>query len=82
MSIVSQGAWLAALHEHPGGAATGTSKKPPAEFALIEVTVVVVVQPLPCSIVTTCPAIVSVPLLGGPVVAETLNTTAPSPARE
>jgi hypothetical protein len=77
--IETHGTLLAAIHGQPGAVETATVLVPPAADAFCPDGAIENVQPSDCVMLNRCPAIVSAPLRGGPVVAATSNMTAPLP---
>lgn len=77
--IEIHGTLLAALQPQPAGALTDTEPLPP-EGAIDCVSAESANEhPSPCVMLTVCPAIVSVPERGGPVVGATATDTLPLP---
>lgn len=77
--IDSQDALLVADHSHPAAAATPIVPVPPAAGKDAVSGEMLYEQPVPCDTVTVRPAMVTLPVLAGPVVAATTSVTKPSP---
>jgi hypothetical protein len=77
--IVIHGALLAAVQAHPAAALTSIVRLPPPAATAWLSGDTSKPQPGDCVTVNGCPAIVTVPIRDGPVVAATVNGTAPLP---
>jgi hypothetical protein len=78
--IAIHGTRLDAFHEQPPAVETDTDPVPPDEGTDWLSGAIENVQPCPCDTVNVCPAMASVPLREGPVVAAAVNPTLPLPA--
>ena len=79
---VIHGALLVAVQVHPLAVLTPTVRVPPPASTLCVSGDTSKAQPGDCVTVNTWPAIVAVPVRGGPVVAATVKLTAPLPVPE
>lgn len=70
---------LSAVQLQPAGAVTAICRSPPEPSSTNVSASIAYVHPVPCSICTVCPATVTVPTRGGPLVGSTWNLTLPLP---
>jgi hypothetical protein len=80
--MVIHGTLLAAVHAHPLAVFTVTVRVPPLASTVCERGDTSKAQPGDCVTVNAWPAIVAVPLRGGPVVPATVTPTVPLPVPE
>jgi hypothetical protein len=78
-ATVIQSTLLDALHVHPPVVVTATFPVPPSAPVTYAVGLIVYEHPCDCVTLNVWPAIVTVPVRGGPVVAAISNVTAPVP---